>query len=208
MTIVLVSTDFHWSLTLHVHKMAREQNVKHGTMAWRTFTIDTEFEAEDYDPADDGCKSASADELSSSDNENSAPDDEESDFGQECRRCQRIPWQLVNKWDQAEHDTDFIMQSIKDHADEYMQESGLTFLALQKKKPTHLGMWTLASRKSCNKGQGRVRHNSNSIFVFLSVERTPCLYCECSGEGLQLSIVSSMGLTRHSSHLTSNNGMC
>ena len=181
-------------------------------MARRTFALDTESEAEDFVPPEEGRKSTSADELSSSDNENSAPDDEESDLGQECRRRQRIPWQLVNKWDPAEHDADFIMQSIKNHADEYMQESGLTFLARQKKKPTHLGMWTLASTKSCDKGQGTVRPNLNSIFVFLSVEMTRCLYCECSGEGLQLSIVSSVRLssqvTRHSSHLASNNGMC
>ena len=73
-------------------------------------------------------------------------------------------------------------------------------------------MWTPASTKSCYKDQGTVRHHSNSIFVFLSVEMTRCLYCECSGEDLQLSIVSSMLLssqvTRHPSHPTSNKGMC
>ena len=158
-------------------------------MALRTFAIYTESEADSWqrtstgiDPPEDGRKSKSADELSSSDNENSAPDDEGSDLGQECRRRQRIPWQL----------------------------SGLTFLARQKKKPTHLGMLTLASTKSCDKGQGTVRPNVNSIFVFLSVEMTRCLYCECSG--LQLSIVSSVRLssqvTRHSTHPASNNGMC
>ena len=109
----------------------------------------------------------------------------QSDLGQECRRHQRIPWQLVNKWDPAEHDADFIMQSITNHADEYMQESGLAFLARQEKKPTHLGMWSLASTKSCHKGQGTVTHNSNSIFVFPSVEMPRCLYLERSGEGLQ-----------------------
>ena len=51
-------------------------------------------EAEDF-------KSRSANELSSSDNEYSDPDDEKSDLGQECRRRQRIPWELVNKWDPA-----------------------------------------------------------------------------------------------------------
>ena len=62
-----------------------------------------------------------------------------------------------------EGDADFIMQSIKNHADEYMQESGLTFLARQKKKPMHLGMWTLASTKSCDKSLGTVRHNSTLV---------------------------------------------
>ena len=64
-------------------------------LARRTFALDTESEAEDFDPPEDGRKSTSGDELSSSDNENSAPDDEESDLGQEWRRRQRIPWQLV-----------------------------------------------------------------------------------------------------------------
>ena len=77
-------------------------------MARPTFALETESEAEDFDPPEDGRKSTSADELPPSDNENSAPDDEESDLGQECRRCQRISWQLVNKWDPAEHDADFI----------------------------------------------------------------------------------------------------
>ena len=34
-----------------------------------------------------------------------------------------------------------------------MQESGLTFLAQHKKKSMLLGIWTLASKKSCDKGQ-------------------------------------------------------
>ena len=72
-----------------------------------------ESEAEDFDSPEDGPKSTSADELSSSDNKHSAPDDKESDMGQECRQRQRIPWQLVNNWDPAEHDADIIMQSIK-----------------------------------------------------------------------------------------------
>ena len=87
-------------------------------MALRTFALDTESEAEDFDPPEDGRKSTSADELYSSDNENSAPEDGESDLGQECCRRQHIPWHLVNKWDPAEHDADFIMQSIKNHADD------------------------------------------------------------------------------------------
>ena len=102
-------------------------------MARRTFAIDTESEAEDFDPPEDYHKSTSADGLSSSDNENSALDDEESDLGQECPQRQRIPWQLVNKWYPAEHDSDFIMQSIKNHANDYMQESGLTFLRDKKR---------------------------------------------------------------------------
>ena len=79
-------------------------------MAWRTFANDTESEAEDFDPPEDDHKSTSADELSSSDNEDSAPlaDDEESYLGQECRLRHHIPRQLVSKWDPAEHDADFI----------------------------------------------------------------------------------------------------
>ena len=45
-------------------------------MARRTFALDTKSEAEDFDPPEEGRKSTSADKLSSSDNENSAPDDE------------------------------------------------------------------------------------------------------------------------------------
>ena len=47
-------------------------------------------------------------------------------WAKKSRLRQRIPWQLVNinKLDPAEHDADFIMQIIKNHADEYMQESG------------------------------------------------------------------------------------
>ena len=86
---------------------------KHRSMVRRTFATDTESEEEDFDPPEDNRKSTSADELSSSDNENSAPDDEESDLGQEFRLRQRIPWQLVNKWDPAEHDAEFILQCIK-----------------------------------------------------------------------------------------------
>ena len=56
---------------------------KQRTMARRTFALDTESEAEDFVPPEEGRKSTSADELSSSDNENFAPDDEESDLGQE-----------------------------------------------------------------------------------------------------------------------------
>ena len=37
-------------------------------MALRTFALDKESEAEDFDPPEDGSKSTSADELSSSDN--------------------------------------------------------------------------------------------------------------------------------------------
>ena len=52
-------------------------------MARQTFAVETESEAEDFDPPEDGRKSTSADELSTSeswsDNENAAPHDEESD---------------------------------------------------------------------------------------------------------------------------------
>ena len=53
----------------------------------------------------------------------------------------------------------------------------------------HLQLVT--STKSCVKGQdshwqGTVRHNSNSIFVFLPVEMTRLLYCECSAELLKV----------------------
>ena len=61
-----------------------------------TFALETESEAEDLNPPEDERKSTSADELSSSDNKHSAPDDEESDLGQECRWRQRTPWKLVN----------------------------------------------------------------------------------------------------------------
>ena len=61
-------------------------HTKHRTMAWRTFAIDTEFEAVSgrglrYSRRrpQNWRKSIYADELSESDNENSAPDDEESD---------------------------------------------------------------------------------------------------------------------------------
>ena len=106
-------------------------------MARRAFAIDTESEAKDFDPPEDCHKSTSRGPQMNYLHQTTKIL-LQSDLGQECRRHQRIPWQLVNKWDPAEHDADFIMQSITNHADEYMQESGLAFLARQEKKPTHL----------------------------------------------------------------------